>query len=80
MGNRGGDDGRATEAELNGPGVVAVTSDGGFLIADTSNHVVREVSAAGVISGSPGSGPRVPAATTTVQSPPPNSTFPERWQ
>jgi hypothetical protein len=46
----GGDGGPATEAELNMPGDVAVTADGGFLIADTANHVVREVSPEGVIT------------------------------
>ena len=39
----GGDDGRATEAELNLPSGVAVAADGGFLIADTGNHVVRKI-------------------------------------
>ena len=45
-----GDDGPATDAQLNRPVGVAVTSDGGFLIADTNNHVVRKVSAGGVIT------------------------------
>jgi hypothetical protein len=40
-----GDDGPATEAQLNGPGWVAVTSDGGFLIADAGNNEVRKVAA-----------------------------------
>jgi hypothetical protein len=39
-----GDDGPATGAELNAPSWVAVTADGGFLIADSGNHVVRKVS------------------------------------
>ncbi len=38
-----GDDGPATDAELNGPADVAVTADGGFLITDRNNHVVRKV-------------------------------------
>ena len=42
-----GDDGPATDAQLNGPFGVAVTADGGFLIADTGNNEVRKVSAAG---------------------------------
>jgi hypothetical protein len=46
----GGDDGPATDAQLSGPSGVAVTADGGFLIADTGNQVVRKVSAAGVIT------------------------------
>jgi hypothetical protein len=57
----GGDDGPATDAQLLGPVDVAVTADGGFLIADADNSVVRRVSSAGVITrvagtGSPGSG------------------------
>ena len=38
-----GDDGPATVAELNFPVGVAVTADGGFLIADFNNHEVRKV-------------------------------------
>jgi hypothetical protein len=41
-----GDDGPATEAQLSEPGGVAVTADGGFLITDSSNHVVRKVALA----------------------------------
>jgi hypothetical protein len=40
-----GDDGPATEAQLNRPFGVAVTADGGFLIADALNNEVRKVSA-----------------------------------
>ena len=47
---RGGDDAPATDAELTQPVAVAVTADGGFLIADSGNHVVRKVSTAGVIT------------------------------
>jgi len=52
-----GDGGPATAAELSEPGGVAVTAGGGFLIADTGNQVVREVSPTGVITrvaGTPG--------------------------
>ena len=45
-----GDGGPATDAQLNGPIAVAVTADGGFLIADSNNNVVRRVSADGVIT------------------------------
>ena len=38
-----GDDGPATDAELAAPFGVAVTADGGFLIADKGNNVVRKV-------------------------------------
>ena len=51
-----GDDGPATDAQLNSPFGVAVTADGGFLIGDTFNNEVREVSAAGVISRVAGTG------------------------
>jgi predicted phage gp36 major capsid-like protein len=46
----GGDDGPAIDAELAAPSGVAATADGGFLIADTGNHVVRKVTAQGVIT------------------------------
>lgn len=38
-----GDGGRATSAQLAGPSDVALLPTGGFLIADTSNHVIRRV-------------------------------------
>jgi hypothetical protein len=51
-----GDDGPATDAQLTGPAGVAVTADGGFLIADSGNRVVRKVSAGGVITRAAGTG------------------------
>jgi hypothetical protein len=51
-----GDDGPATDAEVNRPAGVAVTADGGFLIADAGSSVVRKVSAAGVITRVAGTG------------------------
>ena len=51
-----GDNGLATDAEISKPTGVAVTADGGFLIADTDNHVVRKVSSAGVITRVAGTG------------------------
>lgn len=39
-----GDNELATDAEFASPMVLEVTSDGGFLIADTGNDVVRKVS------------------------------------
>jgi hypothetical protein len=51
-----GDDGPATDAQLNEPTGVAVPADGGFLFADTGNNVVRKVSAAGVITRVAGTG------------------------
>ena len=41
----GGDDGPATDAKVPVPIGVAVTADGGFLITDPSNSMVRKVSA-----------------------------------
>ena len=38
-----GDDAAATDAQLRSPQALAVTSDGGFLVADTGNHVVRKI-------------------------------------
>jgi hypothetical protein len=38
-----GEGGAATDAQLNNPNWVAVTTDGGFLIADFGNHAVRKV-------------------------------------
>jgi NHL repeat len=70
-----GDDGPATEAELSGPIGVAVTADGGFLIADSGNYVVRKVSSAGVITrvagtGTPGnSGDDGPATEAELSGP-----------
>ena len=70
-----GDDGPATDAQLSRPLGVAVTPDGGFLIADTFNNVVRQVSAAGVITrvagtGAPGNtGDDGPAADAQLHQP-----------
>jgi hypothetical protein len=38
-----GDGGPATEAEFDGPWGVAVTADGGIVIVDSNNNVVRKV-------------------------------------
>ena len=51
-----GDDGPATDAQLHEPFGVAVTPDGGFLIGDPVNNVVRKVSADGVITRVAGTG------------------------
>ena len=45
-----GDKGAATSAELNNPTGVAVDSAGNIYIADTNNHVVRQVSSSGTIT------------------------------
>jgi hypothetical protein len=45
-----GDGGPATSAKLHGPEAVAALPGGGFLIADSGNDVIREVSAGGTIS------------------------------
>ncbi len=51
-----GDGGSATAAQLNVPSGVAATADGGFLIADSSNHRVRKVSSTGTITTVAGTG------------------------
>src|SRR5439155_955788 len=60
-----------TAAKLNFPAGVAVTADGGYLIADTGNHAIRRVSPTGTITtvagtltppGSTGDGGPAPAA------------------
>ena len=57
-----GDGAAATSAELHSPNGIAVDRDGNLFIADSLNHAVRRVSAAGVIttivgSMNPGSAP-----------------------
>ena len=52
----GGDNGPATAAQLNQPAGVAVTADGGYLIAERSGHRIRKVSAAGTITTVAGDG------------------------
>jgi serine/threonine-protein kinase len=70
-----GDGGRATDAELNRPGAVAVMADGGFLIADTGNNMVRRVLPDGAIitvagTGTPGhSGDGGPAVIAELNWP-----------
>jgi hypothetical protein len=51
-----GDGGPATSAELRDPASVTSLSGGGFLIADTNNNVVREVSPSGTIETIAGDG------------------------
>jgi hypothetical protein len=51
-----GDGGPATSAQLSDPDQVLSTSGGGFVIADTGNEVIRQVSASGTISTIAGNG------------------------
>lgn len=51
-----GDGGRATSAQISDTRGIAATGDGGFLIADTDNHVVRRVSPNGTITTVAGTG------------------------
>src|SRR3954453_6557833 len=50
-----GDGGRARDATLSADAVSA-TADGGFLIADSSHHVIRKVDAKGIIRTVAGTG------------------------
>jgi RHS repeat-associated protein len=52
-----GDNGPATQAQLNGPLGIAVGSDGSLHIADSSNDRIRRVSPAGIITTMAGGGP-----------------------
>ena len=54
--NYSGDGGPATGAELCDPRAAVPTADGGFLIADAGNHVVRRVAPDGTISTVAGTG------------------------
>jgi hypothetical protein len=70
-----GDGGPATSAQLNGPDDVSPTPDGGFVIADTSNHRIRKVSFGGTITTLAGTGTAgyngddIPADTAQLNSP-----------
>ncbi|HEY2655193.1 MAG TPA: hypothetical protein VGI55_05350 [Solirubrobacteraceae bacterium] len=70
-----GSDVPAVDAELNGPSGVVALPHGGFLIADTGNHVIREVRPDGRIvtiagTGKDGSaGDGRPASRASLQSP-----------
>jgi hypothetical protein len=52
----GGDGGAATAAQLNAPAGLALTADGGLLIADAGNNRVRRIGPDGVISTVAGTG------------------------
>jgi streptogramin lyase len=50
-----GDDGPATSAELNGPGSIAVDSEGDVFIGDSGNNRIREFTPAVTVNVTPGS-------------------------
>jgi uncharacterized protein (TIGR03437 family) len=70
-----GDNGRASVAQLNAPAAIAFDARGNLYIADTFNHLVRKVSAAGIImtvagTGAAGfSGDSGPAISATLNFP-----------
>jgi hypothetical protein len=51
-----GDGGAATRAQLNGPTDAEPTADGGFLVADYKNDLIRKVSSTGMITTVAGTG------------------------
>ena len=55
-GGYSGDGGPATAAQLNGPTNIAVDSNGNMYITDLGNHVIRKVTASGIISTIAGNG------------------------
>jgi NHL repeat len=59
VGGFSGDGGPATAAQIANPGKVAVTPDGGFVIADSGNGRVRQVAPDGTITTVAGPGPKV---------------------
>ena len=70
-----GDGGAAINAQLNNPYGLALTPDGGFLIADTGNQRIRKVSPSGTITtvagtGTPGfTGDNGPAPSAALNTP-----------
>lgn len=56
-GGYSGDGGLATAALLTSPSDVALLGGGAYLIADTSNHRIRRVDAAGIVTTVAGNGP-----------------------
>jgi uncharacterized protein (TIGR03437 family) len=71
----GGDGGLATSAEFSTPSNVAFDSVGNLYIADTDNHVIREVDTTGVVTtvagnGTPGyNGDTIPATQASLNRP-----------
>jgi hypothetical protein len=63
QGGSQGDGGPATSARVGAPTGVAVTTDGGFLVADANAHRVRRVSTDGTITRVAGDGTAGGAAT-----------------
>jgi hypothetical protein len=61
-----GDGGPAVNAELSYPHGLAPLPDGGFLVADSSNNRVRQVSAAGIITTVAGNGIKCTDPTAPV--------------
>ncbi|WGK70231.1 SBBP repeat-containing protein [Candidatus Haliotispira prima] len=55
-GTSGQNDGTGSAAQFNSPGGIAVDSSGNVYVADTSNHNIRKITPAGVVSTHAGAG------------------------
>ncbi|MBK8271290.1 MAG: hypothetical protein IPK83_24410 [Planctomycetes bacterium] len=70
-----GDDGSATDAQLNGPTRLRITPEGELLICDTDNHAIRKIGSDGKITTIAGtgiqgfSGDNGPATSAMLSSP-----------
>jgi streptogramin lyase len=74
-GGYSGDDGPATQAQLNGPTRIRLDNSGNLFICDTNNHVIRRLDASGIITTVAGtgvagySGDNGPATTAQFNTP-----------